>query len=74
MSTTRSAACCPYVNFKCLTELTISFLFAAHLEWMDESFVRARKLFDGETEVSHNECNGHLPFVSTHLLCPTRMK
>ena len=33
---------------------------------MDESFVRARKLFDGEIEVSHSECNGHLPFVSTH--------
>ena len=33
---------------------------------MDECFVRARKSFDGEMEVSHSECNGHLPFVSTH--------
>ena len=66
MSTARSAACCPYVHIKFFTELTISFSSAAHLEWMDESFVRARKLFDSEVEVSHSECNGHLPFVSTH--------
>jgi hypothetical protein len=55
------------------TELTICFS-AAHLEWMDESFVRARRLLDGEMEVSHSDCNGHLPFVSTNLYRPTRMK